>query len=555
MVNPIAQWVDFGHFGIRSLTIIGMGVHWGILQYVLGLPFAAFIAQLIYLKKKDKHYLKIARTLIKATAIVFAVGAATGTLVEFGLIVVWPRVLTAVGQWLYFSMYSEVFAFIMEVLIIYLLYWAWNKIGDVPRAILTFFAFIGPWYSGAMILAVNAYMQVPTGLLPDYNATTGQWLYSLGYPKILLDVPKQYVSLLNITTLQSLGMTIKDPTTNGVLVYMPSKIINRLTYEALNGYTVNQSILKAVLKTSYQHNPAILSTPVLAIVNGIMTATVRHWGYMTILFESPDYASTFLHSIGAGLVVSGFTMMAGYGLRYIKAKDPDYKKYLEKGFKFSTIFSLILIAYEGFIAGDQQARVIFRYQPEKFAAVEGTLKGFNSVSKMLHFEKMEAYLEYLNPKAHLPQYSQIPKLWGQLGPYGVGVNNYRPPLLVDWTYFAMVISGFAIGIFAIIVTLYIIARKTDLLTKGGHKVWIYLTIPAVILAHFASFMGWATTEIGRLPWVVYGVMTINTAASINTPPLWVDVVGNIFFFLIAGGVMYMAYRFLWKPSKIERIEV
>lgn len=147
MVNAILQWTSFGYFGERVLSMIGIGIHWGILQYVLGLPFAAFILQLIYLKNKDKDYLRIAKTIVKAMAIVFAVGAATGTLVEFGLIVVWPNVLTAVGKWLYFPMYAEVFAFIMEVMITYLLYYGWDKFSDVTRAILTFFAFIGPWYS------------------------------------------------------------------------------------------------------------------------------------------------------------------------------------------------------------------------------------------------------------------------------------------------------------------------------------------------------------------------------------------------------------------------
>jgi hypothetical protein len=75
-VSPLNVWsqlVSYGFWGVRALSIIGIGVHWGILQYVLGLPFMAFIAELIYFKTKDEDWMRIAKVLIKATAIVFAV--------------------------------------------------------------------------------------------------------------------------------------------------------------------------------------------------------------------------------------------------------------------------------------------------------------------------------------------------------------------------------------------------------------------------------------------------------------------------------------------------
>ncbi|MDP8002968.1 MAG: cytochrome ubiquinol oxidase subunit I [Caldisphaera sp.] len=550
MVNAILQWTSFGYFGERVLSMIGIGIHWGILQYVLGLPFAAFILQLIYLKNKDKDYLRIAKTIVKAMAIVFAVGAATGTLVEFGLIVVWPNVLTAVGKWLYFPMYAEVFAFIMEVMITYLLYYGWDKFSDVTRAILTFFAFIGPWYSGAMILAANVYMNVPTGLLPDYNATTGQWLYAMGYPKILLDVPSAYVSLLNVTKLTSLGMTIKGTTSDGVLVYMPVSIVNRLVYESFNNYIVNQSILKAVLNNNVLSNQAVLGTPVLTIVNSIMDSTVSYFGIYTYLFESPDFVPTLLHSIGAGLVVTGFTLMAGFGTRYMSVKDEKYKKYLEKAFKFSVIFSLIVTIYEGFIAGDMMGKTVAKYNPEKFAAIVGTQQGFTSIESILHIETLDKFLAYGSFSAHLPNYSSIPKLWGQLGSFGVGITSYLPPLIVDYTYYAMVISGVALGLYALILSGYIVFRGV----KGIHRPWLYMLMPSAIIAQFASLMGWGTREIGRLPWIVYGVMTINVGSTINQPTLWEDILVSLFYIAIVIALVYSAYRFLWVPSKKEVLE-
>jgi len=69
-VSPLDVWsqlVNYGFWGVRALSIIGIGIHWGILQYVLGLPFMAFIAELIYFKTKDDDWMRIAKVLIKAT--------------------------------------------------------------------------------------------------------------------------------------------------------------------------------------------------------------------------------------------------------------------------------------------------------------------------------------------------------------------------------------------------------------------------------------------------------------------------------------------------------
>ena len=553
MVNVWSQLVSYGDWGVRALSIIGIGLHWGILQYVLGLPFMAFVAELIYFKTKDEDWMRIAKVLVKATAIVFAVGAASGTLVEFGLITVWPRVLAAVGKWLYFPMYAEVFAFIMEVLVIYMLWYGWDRLSPKARLVLTFFAFLGPWYSGAMIIAANSFMQVPTGLVPDYNPYTGQWLYSQGYPKILVAIPTSIASLLNVTTLQSLGVQIKGTTGDAVLAYVPVTIVDRLVYESFSGYTLNQSVLRLVLKSGALNDPGLASTPVLSVLNAILDATVKYYGIYTYLFQSPDFAPSLMHAIGAGLVVSGFTAMAGFGTRLMKAKDERYRKYLEKAFKFAVVFSLVAIAYEGLIAGHEMGVTVAKYQPEKFAAMEGLgVPGFTSIAELLHTGPIEKLLAYGTLSAHLPVYGQIPAGWGNISStLGVpGTSTYLPPLIVDYTYYAMVIVGVALGVYALILTAYVATGRT----ARVHRVWMYLLVPAAVLAQFASYMGWATREMGRLPWVVYGIMTLSDTVTVNQPPAWGVALYSVFYFLLGVALIYVVYRFLWVPSKAEVLE-
>ncbi|MCE4621710.1 MAG: cytochrome ubiquinol oxidase subunit I, partial [Desulfurococcales archaeon] len=151
MADLLGQWGQYPAFSDRVLSLIGIEVHWAILQYVVGLSFLAFVAYLIYAKTNDKKWERLAYTMFKGFVIVFAVGAATGTASEFGLVLLWPNLTEAAGRYIYFPLYAEVFAFLLEVVFVYLTYYGWKKFGKSAMIILLFLSFIGPWYSAAMI--------------------------------------------------------------------------------------------------------------------------------------------------------------------------------------------------------------------------------------------------------------------------------------------------------------------------------------------------------------------------------------------------------------------
>lgn len=124
----VAYWSGYPLPGMRLLSFIGVDFHWDILQYVLGLPFMTFLALLLYLRSRDEDWMRLARTLAKGFILVFAVGAATGTASEFGLVLLWPNLTEAAGRYIYFPLYMEIFAFMMEVIFLYMLWYGWNRI-------------------------------------------------------------------------------------------------------------------------------------------------------------------------------------------------------------------------------------------------------------------------------------------------------------------------------------------------------------------------------------------------------------------------------------------
>ena len=561
-MNLLGQWANYPAFHDRVLSMIGIEVHWAILQYVLGLSAISFILYLIYLKTGDKKWEKLAYTTFKGFVIVFAVGAATGTASEFGLVLLWPNLTEAAGRYVYFPLYAEVFAFLLEVVFVYLTFYGWKKFGKAAMVVLLFLSVVGPWYSAAMIVSVNSYMVAPTGIEPAYNLATGHWMYDQGYPKVTLVVPKELVKDLNVTLLEKLGMDVKGTTNDAVIVAMPSRIVQRLAYESWAGYKVKDSILRIVVnKTTIEHMSKdqlnqLLNTPVKAIVDMILVKTVETVGVTWVTFKSPVYAASIMHVIGSALTVSSFTMLGAYAMRIRKYKkaSKEYKEYINAAFKFAVVFALIIIAVQGLVFGHEMGKAIAHYNPEKFAAMEATTVQITPVTKYLPGgEKLVALLAYGNPNAPLPSYDKIPNDYcvcqvtkaQDLARIG---GTCKPPLIIHYLYYTKITLAVLLGLYALILTGYLWWKKDPERTPG----WLLsLGIVAIIVVHLVSYFGWAVREIGRKPWTIYGIMTTDVAHTINPASTGAVALVALFFILVLVALGYSVWKFLWVPGRPE----
>jgi len=543
-MDPLSQWLGYPASHDRVLSMIGIAVHWTILQYVLGLSFMAFIAKLVYLRTRDGKWDKIALTITKGFIIVFAVGAATGTASEFGLVLLWPNLTEAAGRYIYFPLYAEVFAFLMEVIFIYMVWVGWRRLSPKTHAAIMLLAFLGAWFSAAMIVSVNSYMVAPTGIHAAFDPYKG-WMYGEGYPKIELYVPGSIASALNVSALRGLGMQVLGAAGDGsVHVLMPSRIVGRLVYEAWNNYRVNDSVLKLVLSEGYANNTALLQTPVKTLVDSILVTTIRHIGVYSVTFKSPVYTASILHALGSALTVSGFTVMAAYALRLLSGKgDEEYRRYARTAFKYAAFFTVTAIALQGFVFGDLMGKAIAHSNPEKFAAMEGTTSQHLSISKLLHTQGLMKMLAYGDPKAMLPNYDAIPHDICQcrVAPDPL-IKDCRPPILIHYIYYTKIGLALLLGLYALIAA-YMVWRK-----GVASRLVMMLAVPAAVTAQLVSDMGWMTRELGRKPWTIYGVMTVDVAHTMNPPSTLVAALVASYLLIILGLLIYAVWRFLWVPG-------
>jgi cytochrome d ubiquinol oxidase subunit I len=151
-----------GYFLARFLSAFGIYGHGVLLGLVLGIPWLIVASEYLWITKRDEHYKALAFNWTKALAIVFGTGAASGTLMEFGLFTVWPEFIRLGGLYLFYPFFLELFAFMAEVTLIVLYWVSWSKLGGTwTHVAIGVGVALGSNISGVLITSVNVFMQYP----------------------------------------------------------------------------------------------------------------------------------------------------------------------------------------------------------------------------------------------------------------------------------------------------------------------------------------------------------------------------------------------------------
>src|SRR5499426_155699 len=147
----------------RSQMAMSLAFH--IIFAVAGVatPLLMCIAEWRWLRTRDETYLTLAKRWAKGTAILFAVGAVSGTVLSFELGLLWPEFMRWAGAIIGMPFSLEGFAFFTEAIFLGIYLYGWERVS--PRAHLA--AGVVVAVSGAasavFVLAVNGWMNAPTG--------------------------------------------------------------------------------------------------------------------------------------------------------------------------------------------------------------------------------------------------------------------------------------------------------------------------------------------------------------------------------------------------------
>lgn len=129
----------------------------------IGLPMMLVITEGLYLKTKKIVYLALAKKWAKATAILFAVGAVSGTVLSFELGLLWPGFMKYAGSIVGMPFSLEGYAFFIEAIFLGLYLYGRDRLKPFAHWLTTIPVALGGMFSGIFIVAVNGWMNSPTG--------------------------------------------------------------------------------------------------------------------------------------------------------------------------------------------------------------------------------------------------------------------------------------------------------------------------------------------------------------------------------------------------------
>ncbi|MGB6985376.1 MAG: cytochrome ubiquinol oxidase subunit I [Candidatus Aquilonibacter sp.] len=247
------------------------------------------------------------------------------------------------------------------------------------------------------------------------------------------------------------------------------------------------------------------------------------------LLFSPFAWWQYLHVL-CGALVAGSFVVAGIGAYYLLSKREGAlaRRFIDAGVIGALIFSVLVIFPTGDFNGDD----VTKYQPIKLAAMEGLFASTKGAPLAIIGMPDEHDRDLIDPIVVPDILSFL--AYGNFHANVKGLNAYAvelwPPVdLVYYAYHMMVGLG---TIFAAIATLAALFLWRKRLFETRAILWLLLLV--MPFPYIASEAGWVVTEVGRQPWIIYGLM--RTAAGVSPT---VESGETVFTLLGFGGMYFL----------------
>jgi cytochrome d ubiquinol oxidase subunit I len=261
------------------------------------------------------------------------------------------------------------------------------------------------------------------------------------------------------------------------------------------------------------------------------------------------------HVVLGGWITGGMFVLGISAWHLARGNDvPLFRKSARIALVFSFVAALLTAT-----TGHNQAQDTVKTQPMKIAAMEGLWETEQPASFSLfaihdqenRTSRREVKVPYmLSVLAHNNTTSEvrgINALQAEAeGKYGPG--NYVPPVtVVYWSFRAMV----GLGLWFIFITGWgLLNWWRDRLETD--RLWQRAAALTLFLPFLANSAGWLVTELGRQPWVVFGLLRTEQGVSPNVGPIsvWISMLGfTIVYALLAAAGFYLMHRFA-RPGQV-----
>lgn len=269
------------------------------------------------------------------------------------------------------------------------------------------------------------------------------------------------------------------------------------------------------------------------------------------LLANPWAGWQYAHNMLGSVITAAFAMCAVGAFYVLSHRDEEYGKiFLRIGVIAGLIASILAL----FPTGDGQGRNIAKYQPVTLAAMEGLFEtkegaelviiGQPDMDKLkmdnpIHIPRLLSFLTYNRWKAEVKGLDAFPR---EDWPTNI-------PLLY-YSYHIMV--GLGTMFIAVLIVSTILLRKEKLFSSRWMLWVLMLSFPFPYIANTA---GWFTAELGRQPWLVYGLLRTSEGASptVSAGNALFTLLGFMGMYTILGLLfLFLVFKQVFKGPEVNR---
>lgn len=147
----------------RLQMAISLGFHMVFAALGIGMPLLMVIAEGLWLRTGKRVYYELVRKWAKATGILFAIGAVSGTALSFELGLLWPPFMLFAGPIIGPAFALEGYAFFIEAIFLGLYLYGWDRLKPRVHWLCGLPVALSGMASGVLVMSANSWMQNPTG--------------------------------------------------------------------------------------------------------------------------------------------------------------------------------------------------------------------------------------------------------------------------------------------------------------------------------------------------------------------------------------------------------
>ncbi len=448
--------------------------HFLFVPLTLGLGFIVAIMETIYVQTGSQEYKKMTKFWMTLFAINFAIGVATGLIMEFEFGTNWANYSWFVGDIFGAPLAVEgILAFFMESTFFAVMFFGWNKVSKGFHLLSTWLVAVGSNLSALWILVANGWMQYPVGMSfnPDTvrNEMMNFWdvLFSpVAVSKFLHTIGSGYV----IAALFVVGISAWYLLKGRDVMFAKRSMVIGATFGLIT------SLFLTLSGDESAHQVALKQPVKLAAMEG--------------MYEGKE---------GAGIVAVGM-------LNPDKTLQNDEEVY---HFEFEIPYALSLLGYHDIDAyvpglndlvyGNEERGIISSSKKMQMGTLAvNSLEEYKRAKQAGDEQRAQSARAVLEENMKYFGYGHIKKPEDVVPPIGLTFYSF---------HIMVILGGWFIVLFAMV--LYLVTKK-DI---SKYRLVLKSALWSIPLGYIAAEAGWIVAEVGRQPWAIQDLMPVGVAAT------------------------------------------